>query len=134
MEAGDKDKITEDLDTELDAASEEEWDASVDLITLTDEAGVEHEFELLDTLEREGTTYVALLAGAENPELLEGDGNLVIMKSITDELGEEYLELIEDDDEFDDISDLFMERLSDLFEFEVEDDEDEDEDEPTHDL
>lgn len=124
MEGDDKDKTIEELETELETLSDEDWEETVDLITLTDEAGVDHEFELIDTLERGGNIYVALIAGAEDPDLLDGDGNLVIMKSTTDEKGEEYLELIEDDDEFEEISDLFVERLSDIFEFE-EDEEDE---------
>jgi uncharacterized protein YrzB (UPF0473 family) len=97
---------------------EEDFDASVDLITLTDEEGVNHEFELVDTLERNGNLYVALIAGSEDPNLLAGDGNLVIMKSTIDENEEEYLELIEDDAEFEEVSDIFMDRLADLYEFE----------------
>jgi len=125
MEGDDRDRMIEELEAELDKLSDEEWDDSVDLITLTDEAGVDHEFELVDTLERGGNIYVALIAGSEDPAMLEGDGNLVIMKSYTDEQGEEYLELIEDDDEFEEISDLFIDRLSDFFEFEEEDEENE---------
>lgn len=98
---------------------------TADLITLTDEDGVDHEFELVDTLEHGDSTYVALIASPENAEeLLNNDGNLVIMKVVAEE-DEEILELIEDDDEFDEISDIFMNRLSDLYDFDVED-EDED--------
>lgn len=93
---------------------------TADLITLTDEDGVDHEFELVDTLEHKDNTYVALIASPESAEeLLENDGNLVIMKIIDDE-DEEVLELIEDDDEFDEISDIFMNRLGDLYDFDVE--------------
>ncbi len=106
------------MDKEKEMTPEEEQDFSPDIVTLTDEDGVDHNFELVDSLEDGGVIYCALIAGADDPDLLEGDGNLVIMKAMTDENGEEYLELIEDDDEFDRISEIFMERLSDLYEFE----------------
>jgi len=97
-----------------------------DLVTLTDEEGEEHTFELVDTLERDGESYVALIPDFDYPEdALQDDGSLVIMK-IVEEDGEEILELIEDDDEFDEISEIFMERLSDLYKFEDFDDEEED--------
>jgi len=99
------------------------------ILTLTDEEGVEHVFELVDTAEIEGVSYAALIAGPENPDLIDGDGDLIIMRACTDESGEEYLELIEDDDEFEQISDIFVERLSDLYEFEEVDIEEEDEEE-----
>ncbi len=115
----DKDKI-------VSPEPEQEEDAAydVDLITLTDEEGVEHTFELADTLEHNGNNYVALIAALEDgaEEYLEGDGDLVVMKIVSEENGEEILELIEDDDEFDEVSEIFMDRLSDLYEFEGEDD------------
>lgn len=96
---------------------------TADLITLTDEDGVEHEFELIDTLEHGDDTYVALIATPEDPnEYLNTDGDLVIMKIVAED-DEEILELIEDDDEFEEISDIFMNRLSDLYDFDVEDEE-----------
>ncbi len=102
---------------------ENDGEFTADLITLTDEDGIDHEFELVDTLEHGGSTYVALLTSPEKPEdVLEEDGNLVIMK-IVSEGEEEILEIIEDDDEFEEISQIFTDRLGDLFEFETGDDE-----------
>ena len=119
----DNDKINQTPETEQDSG---EYD--VDLITLTDEDGVEHTFELADTLEHNGNNYVALIAAIEDGanEYLEDDGDLVVMKIVSEENGEEVLELIEDDEEFDEISDIFMDRLSDMYEFEDGDDEGED--------
>ena len=98
---------------------------TADLITLTDEDGEEHVFELVDTLEHGGENYVALVAYHEEPEeVLEDDGDLVIMKIISEENGEEILEIIEDDDEFDEISEIFLDRLSDLYDFDEEDEND----------
>ena len=110
------------MDEEKKLDAEEEMDVLADLITLTDEDGKEHSFELVDTIDHKDTMYAALIAGSDNPDMLEGDGNLVIMKAVADESGEEFLELIEDDDEFEEISEIFMERLADLYDFEELDD------------
>ncbi|MCL2539131.1 MAG: DUF1292 domain-containing protein [Oscillospiraceae bacterium] len=115
------------MDNDSGCKNEEEGvEFLADLITLTDEDGEEHTFELVDTLERNSQSYVALIPDSEDPEdALQDDGSLVIMK-IVEEDGEEILELIEDDEEFEDISNIFMDRLSDLFEFDdFEDEEDE---------
>ena len=39
------------------------------LITLEDEEGIEREFEHVDTLELDGSTYVALVPAFENGEM-----------------------------------------------------------------
>lgn len=85
------------------------------LISLMDEDGKEHEFEFVDSLELEGSEYVALIPVYDNPaDSLDDDGELVVLKVIQDD-GEEYLEAIEDEDEFNNVSELFMDRLSDLY-------------------
>lgn len=111
------------MDIDSNLPGEEDMEFEVDLITLTDEDGEEHTFELVDTLDEDGSSYVALITATEDPDdVLQDDGNLVIMK-VVEEDGEEILELIEDDDEFDAISEIFMDRLSDLYEFEEGEDE-----------
>ena len=50
--------------------------------------------------------------------MLAEDGQLVIMKLGTDEDGEVYYSLIEDDDEFYHISEIFEQRLAELYDFE----------------
>ena len=88
------------------------------LINLTDEEGVEHEFEFIDALELEGNRYYALIPVAEEPEeAVESDAELVILKEMS-EGDEEFLEPIEDEDEFNKVADIFMDRLSDLYEIE----------------
>ncbi len=85
------------------------------LISLMDEEGQEHEFEFVDSLELEGSEYVALIPVYDNPaDSLDDDGELVVLKVIQDS-EEEYLEAIEDEDEFNNVSELFMDRLSDLY-------------------
>lgn len=100
--------------------SEMDMDYERDLVTLMDEDGVEHEFEVVDSLEVDDEEYIALVPVFENPEdSLEDSGELVILKMVTDEeTNEEYLEPIENEEEFTKIADLFMERLEDFFDFE----------------
>jgi len=95
-----------------------------EIITMVDDDGVEHEFELVDSEEIEGTQYVALIPVFDNgQEQLEDSAELIILRMVMEE-DEEFLEAIEDEDEFDRISEFFMQRLADDFEFEDEDDED----------
>ena len=46
----------------------DELDNSVDILTLVDEDGVEHEFEIADVLELEDDSYMALIPCPQNPE------------------------------------------------------------------
>ncbi|MBQ8995518.1 MAG: DUF1292 domain-containing protein [Oscillospiraceae bacterium] len=111
------------MDIEKNTENTEEYDYKPDYVTLTNDEGFEERFELVDTMEVQGNTYVALLTVPDDPEeYLNSDGSLIIMK-ITYEDGEEYLDDIEDDDEYEMIADLFTSRLADLYE--IGDDEDE---------
>ena len=88
-----------------------------ELITLIDDEGNEHEFEIIDTLELGEQRYIALIAGNDGPQGdHDDDGELVLLKSVMDG-DEEFLEAIEDEAEFDQLAAVFMERLSDSFEF-----------------
>lgn len=97
-----------------------DMDYERDTINLVDEEGVEHEFEVVDSLEVDDQEYLALIPIFEEPEdSLEDSGELVILKVQSDEgSDEEYLEPIEDEEEFTRIADQFMERLEDFFDFE----------------
>ena len=93
-----------------------------DILTLVDEDGQEHEFEVVDTLEMGEERYMALVASYDDPqETLEDDGELVILKVLEDEDGEDYLEAIQEEEEFDQVAAIFMERLEDDFDFNEED-------------
>lgn len=92
-----------------------------DLYTLVDEEGVEQTFELLDVMEVDDQTYYALVPYAENPEdVLDGSDELVVLK-MEEVDGEEMLASIEDDEEFDRIGQMFLDRI--MEEFEEEEDE-----------
>ena len=88
----------------------EEYDPEI--YTLTDEEGNELHFALLGTLEHNGETYKALIPVNEDGE--EESSEYVILKCSVDENGEDILETIEDDDEFDEIADIFDDEFSDI--------------------
>ena len=96
-----------------------------DVISLLDEEGKEHEFEIVDALEMNDNQYLALvpLYDESQPEAaLEDSGELVILRVCDeeDEDGEQYLDAIEDEDEYNKVAELFMGRLEDYFDFEDE--------------
>lgn len=91
-----------------------------DIVSVVDEDGKEHVFEELDRIETENGKYVALVPLYDEAEqLLDDDGELIILK-VSEEDGEVYLEPIEDENEFNEIGQIFEERLSDLFDIENE--------------
>lgn len=91
-----------------------------DLVSVIDENGVEHVFEELDRIETDTAKYVALLPVYDDAEeIIDDDGELIILK-VCEEDGETYLEPIEDDNEFNEIGQIFEERLSELFAFDEE--------------
>ena len=95
---------------------EEEEDFDGTLFTLTDEEGNEHEFELLDSMEYGDEVYVALVPVYDQPEdVVEADGELVILQMVEDEEGEGFIQ-IEDEDTFNKVAAEFEKRLSDEYE------------------
>lgn len=89
-----------------------------DILTLMDEEGEEHQFEIVDALELGDDRYMALVPVFDDAEeLLEDDGELVVLRVVPGEGGEDFLEPIEDEKEFDKVAAMFMERLEDEFEF-----------------
>ena len=80
--------------------------------------GNEHQFELLDAIETDDGRYVALLPVYDDAdESVNDDGELIILE-VAEENGEDLLVPIEDDAVFDEIAEIFEERLSDLYEVE----------------
>ena len=91
------------------------------IVSVVDEEGVEHTFEELDRIETDDGRYIALLPiYNEAEEILDGDGELIILSVVEDGDGEIYLEPIEDEALFNEIGDIFEERLGDYFEFDEE--------------
>ena len=85
-------------------------------ITVTDEDGKEIELEHLDTLEIEGTTYMAFFpaqfADVEEEPVDDEEYGLIILKVIYVD-GEELLATIDDEDELEAVYEQFMEILFD---------------------
>lgn len=99
----------------LDNFKENEY--TPELYTLMDEEGKEETFELIDIYEEGEEKYFAMVPYFENPDdLIQSDGELVILKAVTDENGEDILATIEDDDEFDRIGKIFLERIEKMYE------------------
>lgn len=88
-----------------------------DIVSVTDEDGNEHLFEELDRIETDdGNRYVALLPVYDNEEeILDSDGDVLILKVI-EEKGETYLIQIEDEKEFNEIGNIFEDRLIEKYE------------------
>ena len=94
-----------------------------DILTLEDDEGVEHTFEVLDAIDNGENRYLALSPVFDNPQdSLDDSGELVILKVVTVD-GEEFLETIDDEDEMDEIADIFMERLEEDYDVLDEDEE-----------
>lgn len=87
-----------------------------DFVVLTDEEGIEQEFQHIDTVELDGETYMAFIPA----ELaLDEEAEVVILKVIVED-GEEILASVEDDAEADRVYAVVIERVE-----EACDDEDE---------
>ncbi len=86
------------------------------LVTVLDDEGNEHQFELLDAIETDEGRYVALLPVYTEAELaLEDDGELVILEVVNDE-GDDLLVPIDNDEVFENIAEIFQERLEEYYE------------------
>lgn len=89
-----------------------------DLMTLEDEDGVEHTFEVIDAVDYNGERYLAVVPYAETEEeaqaALEEDAELIIMR-VGEENGEEYLDIVEDDEELYNVGDIFAQRLEEMY-------------------
>ncbi|MBO4414123.1 MAG: DUF1292 domain-containing protein [Clostridia bacterium] len=77
-----------------------------EIFTLTDEDGVEKQFELIGSTELNGETYLALVPLEDNE-----NNEYVILKSDVDEDGDDILVTIDDDDEFNKVAEIFDEEL-----------------------
>ncbi len=104
---------------DIEKNTPEEENFGNDILTLVDEDGTEHEFEVIDSLVTDDNEYFALIPTETAENLANDDGELVILKVVEDN-GEEFLEPIEDDDEFEEISEIFMDRLEEYYDFDTD--------------
>jgi len=90
------------------------------VVTLVDEEGNEKTFEHIDSVDLDGETYAALVPVYETgEELLDADGELVILKVILDEQGEIFYVTIDDDEEYERVAQVIEERLEQSDDFEL---------------
>ena len=84
--------------------ADQDMELEPDRVTLTDEEGVERDFDIIGTLQMDGNDYFALVA-------VDGDEDeYIILKSVV-ENGEEVLITVDDDEEFDKVADAFDDEL-----------------------
>jgi uncharacterized protein YrzB (UPF0473 family) len=89
---------------------EDLMDEEFPLLVLVDEDGVEHQFELLAELEIENDKYRVLVPVSDLSDDEDGSElEVVILKLIYDEEGNELLSDIEDDEEWEKVADAWQE-------------------------
>ena len=89
-------------------------EAAPDLLTLEDEDGKEVTFEVIDATEVNGTRYLAVIPYQEDPESLQEDAELILMRIGTDDEGE-YMDIVDYDEELITVGKVFEERLRAMY-------------------
>ena len=93
-----------------------------DIVSVVDEEGKEHIFEELDRIETDKGLYVALCPLPEDPSQLteSEEDEFIVLKVVPGEGEEVTLYPIEDEEEYDEVGQIFLERLEELFSEEEE--------------
>lgn len=90
-----------------------------DIISVNDEDGNEILFELLERYETDDDVYVAITEYRDDDEdIVEADFEVIILKVLTDDNGDEYLEEIQDEMEYEQVSDILMSKVEEKFDVE----------------
>lgn len=90
-----------------------------DIISVTDDDGNELLFELLERYETDDDVYVAITEYRDDDEdIVEADFEVIILKVVTDDNGDEYLEEIQDEMEYEQVSDILMSKVEEKFDVE----------------
>jgi uncharacterized protein YrzB (UPF0473 family) len=99
-------------------------DFGTDLLTLVDEDGEEHEFEILDVIDGDEGCFYALLPTFDDPQdKIDSEGTYYIFEAV-EENGEQQLAEIEDQELLDRLARQFESRFEELYGDEDEDEED----------
>lgn len=98
-------------------SNEEEY-YEPDIISVTDDDGNEIQFELLERYETDDDVYVAITQYRDDAEeIVEADFEVLVLKVIED--GEnEYLQEIEDEMEYEQVSDILMGMVEEKYDVE----------------
>lgn len=86
-----------------------------DLLTLIDDEGNEHEFEIIDELENDDGHFMALVPTIQDPEDVSSDAETYYIFEVVEEDGEEQLQEVEDDELLGRLADIFENRFNDAF-------------------
>ena len=98
-----------------------------ELLTLQDEDGVENVVELLAQMDVDGKSYIAATPHIDDPaKSLGEDAELIVLVS-EEEDGEEFLASIDDDEEYEKVGNLFLEKLMGYYDDDEEEEEGEEE-------
>lgn len=96
-------------------------DYGADLLTLVDDEGKEHEFEILDVIDNEDGCFYALLPTFETPEeKVDAEGTYYIFEAI-EENGEQQLAEIEDEALLEKLAAQFESRFEELYDDDLDD-------------
>ncbi|SHG81248.1 Protein of unknown function [Thermosyntropha lipolytica DSM 11003] len=90
---------------------EEFFEEEIPVLVLVDEEGVEHEFELLAELEIDDATYRVLVPLLAEEDEESDELEVIILKVVYDEEGNEFLSDIEDDEEWEKVADAWQELM-----------------------
>lgn len=103
------------LDNNLDVDDADDESEESNIITLTDEKGVDTEYEFLDLISYEGKDYVVLLPVESDDE---DDGMVVILEvEESDDPDTESYVSVEDEELLSSIFDIFKDKWKDEFDF-----------------
>lgn len=92
-----------------------------DIISVTDDDGNEILFELLERYENDNGVYVAITEHRDDAEdIVEADYEVIILK-VAEENGDEYLEEIEDEAEYNEVSEILMNKIEQQYDVEYYD-------------
>ena len=86
-----------------------------DLITLIDDEGQEHEFEIIDELENDDGHFMALVPTQQDPDDMATDAETYYIFEVIEEDGEEQLQELEDDALLDKLADIFETRFNEAY-------------------
>lgn len=90
-----------------------------DIISVNDEDGNKILFELLERYETDDDVYVAITEYRDDDEdIVEADFEVITLKVVTDDNGDEYLEEIQDEMEYEQVSDILMSKVEEKFDVE----------------
>jgi uncharacterized protein YrzB (UPF0473 family) len=96
-------------------------DYEPDLLTLEDDEGTEHTFEVLDATDVDGVRYLAMVPYNENAaQSLESDAEMIIMRAGEGEGDEEFLDIVDDEDELAAVGQVFLTRLQELYDIDLD--------------